>query len=692
MQKSHIEGDALEKMLRKIGWTLAGVVLFAVFFLVGISLTQTTPRLILAATGLNDWEYYPAQATTIYYRNGEPMAQIGYQRTNVQDFPVFLKDAVVAVEDRRFYQHNGLDTKSIGRAIYINLLEGSRAQGGSTITQQLARTMFLTQEKTFTRKIKEVFLAVALEEKFSKDEILTMYLNEIYMGRGCAGLACAAQAYFNKDIWSLNQAEICLLVGLIQSPEHYNPQTNWEGLKLRQETVINVLVEQGLLDSTQADQLKKQTITIVEAPTRQTRHPYLVNYIVWKMENLVGKERLYQGGLSIYTTIDPIMQNQAETALTNNMRSIGWRGIKAKDGALISLDPATGAVQAWVGGADFSKNQLNMVIRPRQPGSAIKPLYYAAAINERLINADTVINNKPRDFGGYQPTNSNTWAPDEVTVSEALARSYNVASVEILNKLGLEKAFQYLKSFGVTSLEEDDRHLALGLGGMKQGISPAEMAAAYTAFPSQGVVHGYYVIEQVLDRDNSEMYRHKLTSKRVISKGTAQIMDKMLGAVVSWGTGTPAAIPIRSAGKTGTTTDSRDLWYVGYTNDLVTAVWIGNSDGSPVTGSGVSGGSLAAPVWRNYMSSLYYRGVLEQKPARQPQQEQVQEPEDTEETEPTETPDDEGQTGEEAIPEEEPDNPLSPTPEPEGETEPDDNEESGPTGSAQGEPDILQPQ
>ncbi|HAA08515.1 MAG TPA: hypothetical protein DCD98_01975, partial [Syntrophomonas sp.] len=171
-------------MLKKVGWTLAGIVLFALFFLIGASLTQTTPRLILSATGLNNWEYYPAEATTIYYRDGQPMTQIGYQRINSEDFPVFLKDAVVAVEDRRFYQHNGLDTKSIGRAILVNLWEGSRAQGASTITQQLARTMFLTQERTFSCKIKEVLLAVALEEKFSKDEILTMYLNEIYMGRG----------------------------------------------------------------------------------------------------------------------------------------------------------------------------------------------------------------------------------------------------------------------------------------------------------------------------------------------------------------------------------------------------------------------------------------------------------------------------------------------------------------------------
>ena len=664
-------------MLKKVGWTLAGIVLFALFFLIGASLTQTTPRLILSATGLNNWEYYPAEATTIYYRDGQPMTQIGYQRINSEDFPVFAKDAVVAVEDRRFYQHNGLDTKSIGRAILVNIWEGSRAQGASTITQQLARTMFLTQEKTFSRKIKEVLLAVALEEKFSKDEILTMYLNEIYMGRGCAGIACASQAYFNKDIWSLTEAEICILVGLIQSPEHYNPDTNWEGLKLRQETVINVLVEQGIIAPSQADEIMHQPVVVSKVQVRQTPHPYLVNYIVWKMEEMVGKERLYQGGLSIYTTIDRTMQNQAENALTNNLRSIGWRGITASDGALVSVDPADGGVRAMVGGSDFERNQLNMAVLPRQPGSVIKPFYYAAALNERVISADTVINNSPRDFGGYQPTNSNAWAPAKATVREALIRSYNVASVEILNILGLEKAFRYLESFGVTTLEEADRHLALGLGGMNRGISPAEMAAAYVAFPGKGLVYGYHVISKVVDRNDSHIYHYKARSHRVIGAKTAQAMDSILGEVVSWGTGTRAAIPVRSAGKTGTTTDSRDLWYVGYTTDLVTAVWIGNSDGTPVTGSGAFGGSLAAPVWREYMSSLYYQGVLEQKPFRSPQVEPVeQEPEAPEETELPENPDDqdETETGEgEGIPEEELGDDIL-TPEPESEADLDEEE------------------
>lgn len=655
----------MNKLLKRIAVAMAGILLFAAFFLIGASLTQTTPKLILTATGLSRWDYHPAAATTIYYRDGQPMTQIGYQRVYSQDFPEFMKAAVVAVEDRRFYEHGGLDTKSIGRAIYVNLLAGSRAQGASTITQQLARTMFLSQNKTYSRKIKEVLLATALEEKFTKEQILNMYLNEIYMGRGCSGMACAAQAYFNKDIWSLNQAQICLLVGLIQSPEHYNPETNWEGLKTRQEVVINVLTEQGLLDIAAADQLKQQPLTIAAPRFRETPHPYLVSYLTWLMEDLTGKEHLYQGGLAIYTTIDRTMQTQSENALENSIRNLVWRGVSARDGALVSIEPGSGAVRAMVGGADFKRNQLNMAVLPRQPGSAIKPLYYAAAINERLLNSDTIINNSSRDFGGYQPRNSNSRAPARVTVRDALINSYNVASVEVLNRLGLDKAFRYLESFGITTLKQSDHHLALGLGGMSEGIPPLELAQAFAVFPAQGELHPYFVIERVVDRDSTELFRSKTRGSRVISTRTARTMDEILTGVVSWGTGTRAAIAIRSAGKTGTTTDSRDLWYVGYTSDLVTAVWIGNSDGTPVTGPGTSGGGLAAPVWREYMSSLYYRGALQQKPAWQPGNNIQPSPEVPEENPPPENVPEEDAGGEGNTTGQEPGTEPAPAPPPE---------------------------
>ncbi|MGR6836898.1 transglycosylase domain-containing protein [Syntrophomonas erecta] len=669
------------KWLQRTGLVIAGLLVFIVFFLVGASVTKTTPRLLVSLTGLKNWEYQTRQQSVIYYSDGKPMTEIGYKRTYSQDFPQFMQDAVVAVEDQRFYEHNGLDTRSIGRAIYKNIRAGKKAEGASTITQQTARTLFLTQEKTYTRKIKEVLLASALEEKFSKQAILNMYLNEIYMGRGCSGMACAANSYFGKDLWSLNRAEICMLVGMIQAPEHYSPDTNREGLKQRQEVVINVLSEQGVIGLDEARVLKQQAVYFRNYQPNQGPHPYLVSYLVWKLKDLVGAERLYQGGINIYITIDRNMQNAAENAVVKQARSLGYQGITARDMALVSLDPHTGGIKALVGGVDFGRNQLNMAVLPRQPGSAIKPLYYAAAMNDGLITPDTILNNRPRDFGGYQPRNQQSSAPDQVSVREALVRSYNVASVEVLNQLGIERAFRSMEDLGITTLEEDDRNLALALGGLKRGISPLELANAYTVFPNNGYRAEHYLLERVETVEGRVLYQSKTKSVRVFSRGTIREMDNILRDVMKRGTGTVAAIAIPAGGKTGTTTDSRDLWFVGYTNDLVTAVWAGNSNGEPVKGYNAYGGRIAGPVWRNYMNTLYYSHVLEDKPSYQPveepsePEEPLEEDLELEEEQPeegTEPGDNEPDTGKDndattpspSLPPEEPVSPAPPEPSP----------------------------
>lgn len=235
----------MKKLFNGLALAAVGLLIFVVSFFIGASLTETMPRVMLYATGINQWEYQPRSQSVIYYSDGQVMTRLGYQRVYSDSFPALMEQAVVAVEDKRFYEHSGLDARGIGRAIIKNLQAGNKAEGGSTITQQLARTLFLSQEKTYTRKIKEVFLATAIEEKYGKDAILNMYMNEIYMGRGCSGLPCAAQSYFGKDVINLNQAEICMLVGLIQSPEYYAPERNYTGMKERQETVVDVLVEQG---------------------------------------------------------------------------------------------------------------------------------------------------------------------------------------------------------------------------------------------------------------------------------------------------------------------------------------------------------------------------------------------------------------------------------------------------------------
>ncbi len=239
---------------------LAGLLIFAVFFYAGLSLTQTTPKVAKFITGINSWEYQVQEQTAVYYSDGKKIGNLGYKREYSEDFPEFMKKAVVAVEDRRFYSHSGLDAKSIGRAIYRDILSRSKAEGASTITQQLARSVFLSNEKTASRKIKEIFIATAIEDKYTKEAILNMYLNEIYMGRGCTGMGIAARAYFGKDVADLNKAEIAALVGIIQSPEYYQPDRNMEGLKKRQQTVIDVLVEQDLLTAQEGEQIAQQTL------------------------------------------------------------------------------------------------------------------------------------------------------------------------------------------------------------------------------------------------------------------------------------------------------------------------------------------------------------------------------------------------------------------------------------------------
>lgn len=593
----------------KSGVVAIGALVFGLFFFIGVTLTQTTTRAADFFTGISNWEYQVQEQSVAYYSDGTEMAKIGYQREYSQDFPEFLKEAVVAVEDRRFYEHNGYDARSIGRAIYNDLRSGSKAEGGSTITQQLARTLFLTQEKSYIRKIKELFIAVSIENKYTKEAILDMYLNEIYTGRGCSGMACAAQSYFGKDVTQLNKAEMTMLAGIIQAPEYYSPDRNMEGLKERQRVVVGVLVDQGVIKPAEGDAILKQKLAIIPPRATVNPHPYYLGYLTSVLEDKIGAQKLYGGGLKIYTTIDPRMQQAAESSVSSNARSFASRGITAKDIALVSIDPSTGAIKAMVGGADWSKNQINMAIHPRQPGSAIKPLYYAAAINEGKIEANTRLNNAPRDFNGYKPDNY-AQSPEEVTVTEALIHSYNVASVEVLNQLGVSTAVQYLEKFGITSLENEDRNLALALGGMTRGISPLQMASAYGVFPAQGRHETPFTVLKVLDGRNKVLYQDQSGAQRVISTSSAATMDRILKAVVTQGTGTNARISVSSGGKTGTTegksgtNTSQDLWYVGYTSDLATAVWVGNSDNSAIKGFSTYGGTVAGPIWRDYMNTV----------------------------------------------------------------------------------------
>ncbi|MCX5780731.1 MAG: PBP1A family penicillin-binding protein [Firmicutes bacterium] len=597
---------------------LVGLVVFGLCFYIGVSLTQTSSKMADFFTGISSWEYQVQGQTVVYYSDGSELGRLGYQRQYSEDFPEFLKEAVVAVEDRRFYQHAAFDAQSIGRAIYNDLLSGSKAEGASTITQQLARTLFLSNEKTYTRKIKELFIAVAIEDKYTKEAILNMYLNEVYTGRGGSGMASAAQSYFGKNVNQLNKAEMTMLAGIIQSPEFYSPDRNMAGLKERQQMVVDILVEQGIVSQAEGQTIMQQKLDIKPVRSDANPHPYYMNYLSDVLEGMVGAQKLYGGGLQIYTTLDSAAQSAAEASVVSNAASFASRGITAKDVALVSIDPATGGIKAMVGGVSWAKNQINMAVLPRQPGSVIKPLYYAAALNEGAVKANTELNNVKRDFNGYSPDNYAA-SPQKVTVTEALVNSYNVASVEVLNKLGVEKAVKYLTDLGITTVDQQDHNLALALGGMTRGISPLQMAAAYAIFPAQGRLEAPFTVVKIIDAQKKVIYEDRSGSKKIITSSTAATMDKILKAVVTQGTGSNARISISSGGKTGTTegksgnNTSQDLWYVGYTSELVTAVWVGNSDNSEIKGFGTYGGTVAGPIWRDYMNKLVNRATLKEK-------------------------------------------------------------------------------
>jgi len=589
------------------------ITVFVLFVILGIGLGYVLPDIIAWGTGLNKWDYQPSEPGVIYYADGQEMNHIGYSRIYSENFPVFLKQAVIAIEDHRFYSHKGVDLTAILRAAWRDMITGTRAEGASTITQQLSRTLFLDQEKSFSRKIKEALIALALESKFNKDQILNMYLNEIYMGRGCAGMETAAQTYFGKNINNLNEAQLCLLVAMIRAPEYYSPDNNFTELKKRRDMVADILVNQKVISSFKAAMIKKQTINILKGKEPEGyKHPYFTAYVLEQLKNELGESIIYKPGLQVYTTLDKSMQEVAESIVNKHAQSTLLKNISAKDIALVSVGTSDGQIKAMVGGVDYSRNQVNMAIKSRQPGSALKPLYYAAALNEGIISIHSRINNKSRDFGNYKPKNYKP-APEYVNIDEALIYSYNVASVEVLNALGVNRACEYLEKLDFTLLP-DDRNLALALGGMSQGVSPLKMATAYTIFADKGKYKKHYCITKVLDNNDKTLYRNQVNKEQIICIDCALEMDSILKNAVQKGTASNAAIAISSGGKTGTTSDSRDLWYVGYTDDLSTAIWAGNSDGSSGQGLNLYGGSVAAPIWHDYMAELYYSNKLDKKP------------------------------------------------------------------------------
>ena len=522
--------------------------------------------------------------------------------------PKNLQNAFIAAEDNRFYDHIGVDPIGILRAVVTNLTNRGIAQGGSTITQQLAKNAFLSQDQTLKRKIQEAILALELERKYSKKEILEMYMNQIYFGRGAYGIQTAAHTYFGKDVGDLTLAECAMIAGLPKSPNYYSSSVN--EATARKNVVVGQMEKYGYITPSQAEEAKKSSLDIKQKSTSNTTDEtaYFIDYVTQEIAQKYGDDALYKDGLKIYTTLDTDKQHAAVQAMRHLPEThTDDQGLTQPQGAIISIDPKTGHILAMVGGrGQDSFNRASMAVR--QPGSAFKPFVYMTAM-EHDMTPDTIMEDKKVEYGGWSPHNADNSYQGRMPLWKALALSVNTVAVQLADKVGPSNVIANAKKLGITTLVEDgspndDNLASAALGGLTKGVTPLEMAAAYGAFANKGVYIKPTAIVKILDRNGNVLEDNSsdVQKTQVMSEKTAYEMTSMLEGVIARGTGTAASIGRPAAGKTGTTDDNHDAWFIGYTPDIVTAVWVGDDTGSQSLGE-IYGGTVPAQIWHDYMAS-----------------------------------------------------------------------------------------
>jgi penicillin-binding protein 2A len=530
------------------------------------------------------------QATVFYDMNGEVASKVSANKNEgvpINMVPDSMKNAVIAIEDHRFYQHHGVDYIGITRALIRDIKARGMVEGGSTITQQLTKNTLLTSQKTLKRKVDEVFLAMQIERQYSKQEILQMYLNQIYFGDGAWGIKHAARNYFAKDVMDLSISESALLAGLIKAPSALNPYHHLEKATQRRNLVLAQMKKQGYLTNQQYEQAINEKVMLNDKggdPFRG-KYPHYVDQVFEEAINVyhLSQDELLTGGYQIYTELDSTMQNAMEkTYQKDDLFPRGTDQMVQSGGILI--DPKTGGIRAIVGGrGEHTFRGYNRATGLKaQPGSAIKPLAVFTPALENGWKISDMLKDEPMSFGEYEPSNYNHEYAGEVPMYEAVKDSKNVSAVWLLNEIGIEKGLDSAKRFGIP-LEKGDRNLSLALGGVEKGVSPLIMAEAYSVFPNNGVRMKAHVIKRIVDADGNTVAEWKEKKERVTTKAVTEDINTMLLGVVEHGSGKNAQIPGREiAGKTGSTQvpiegvkGVKDQWFVGYTPQLVGAVWVG---------------------------------------------------------------------------------------------------------------------
>lgn len=561
--------------------------------LIGLKLKASVPESVADVSS-----YARPNTITIKARDGSVLKEIGevsHQKIDLEKVPDYLSQAFVASEDVRFYKHTGFDLRGIARAMVANIKAGGAQEGASTITQQLARVAYLTQEKKIWRKLKEIVIAQEIEKNLTKQDILETYLNLVYFGSGSYGVADATWVYFGKKPDQLNLSEVATLAGIVPAPSIYSPFSDPELALKRRNGVLKKMVAAGYLTPEAAQRvIDTPLVTNRKHPQRlQRKFQYFTNYVEDELPKLIDADTLAEGGIVVDTTLVPEWQIAAEATVSYGLKRYAkWQ--KFEEAAIVAIEPQTGEIKAMVGGKDFGDNQYNRVTQAqRQPGSTFKPFVYTAAIAAGFSPYKTYLD---AEFyvDGYKPKNNNKKYLDEkVSIYKALKSSINTVALQTLVDVGGNPVVKLAQKMGIKSELQPTYSLALG----SWEVNLLELTNAYGTFANQGIYQESYGIRQVSDRQGKIIYQADFPPQEAIDPQTVAMMTWMLKGVVQAGTGIPADIGRPSAGKTGTTDDSRDLWYVGYIPQAAAGIWLGNDDNQPTKGSS----GVAAEMWRHFM-------------------------------------------------------------------------------------------
>jgi 1A family penicillin-binding protein len=564
--------------------------------------------------------YEPIQGTKVFDDNDELLTEIHAERrifVPLAQVPPTLRAAVLAIEDTRFYSHFGVDPVGIARAVYQNFRRGRIVEGGSTITQQLAKVLFLTPDKSLSRKLREAVLALELERRYTKDRILELYLNNIYFGHGAFGVEAAARTYFAKGVSELTVAEAALLAGLPKAPTTYSPFERADAAKRRRAIVLARMVDTGVVKAAEVPGLAGTVLGVVSPDRRRVSGQYYLEYVQQVLEQEYGADIVFKGGLQVYTALSPTMQLQAERAVREGLRALEARRLKEADksgsavaverpeGALLALEPQTGYIRAMVGGYDFTKSEFNRAVHARrQPGSAFKAFVYIAALESGLTPA-TIVDDSPVEYptgpGGriWKPDNHDRKFRGAMTIQRAVEESVNVVAIKVQERVGVRRTVDVARRLGVESPLQPNLSLALGTSD----VTLLEITSAFGALANGGALVKPNAIRYVLDGHGRLLLENIPEPRQALAPETAFVMTHMLRGTVERGTGTAArAIGRPAAAKTGSTNDYSNAWFIGYTPDLVTGVWVGY-DRPRSLGRDETGARAAVPIWTTFMSS-----------------------------------------------------------------------------------------